>query len=242
MKSLQLKAWGFLTLALIMNIVVWSYARPMQARWMNVPPAPSYAGSMISSLGDPQFAYRRLSLVLQNLGDTGGRSTALKDYDYATLEDWFYLADKLDPVSDYVPRLAAYYYGSSQNAKDTIYVIRYLEQVGQHHYEEKWRWLAHAVHLARHRYGDMNIALDLAYKLAAIGHENKDIPAWAQQMPAFLLTEELDESDSARRIMCAILADADHLDPAEINHTIAYIKENILKNPAVSNDKICQFY
>ncbi|MCB9991585.1 MAG: hypothetical protein H6867_09505 [Rhodospirillales bacterium] len=93
------------------------HSRPLQARWVNVPPVPSEAAAIAMALGDRALAYRMYGIMIQNLGDTGGRVTPLKDYDYPRLGQWFMLEDKMDERSDFIPYLAAYYFGGVRNRK-----------------------------------------------------------------------------------------------------------------------------
>ena len=84
-----------LVVAVLLNILTWFHGRFTSAKWLNVPSVPSHNASSVFALGDQQFSYRVIGNMLQNLGDTGGRSTALRDYDYERLSGWFFLADKL---------------------------------------------------------------------------------------------------------------------------------------------------
>jgi len=107
-----------------------------------VPPAPTPRGAVAMSLGDAEFSYRFLALMLQNLGDAGGETTPLKDYNYKKIGQWFFLLHALDPASDHVPMIAAYYFGVTRVPADVAEVVRYLSVVGQIPGGEKWRWRA----------------------------------------------------------------------------------------------------
>lgn len=188
--------------------------------------------------GDPQMAYRIYGLMLQNLGDTGGRSTALKDYDYGRLGEWFFLEDSLDERSNYIPMLAAFYFGATQSGEDLVPVIDYLEAAGRHPYEQKWRWLAHAVYLARHGEDNMGRALELANELAALWQPGR--PAWMRQMPALILTAEGDRQ-AAYDIMLGILkSGAEKMDPAEVFYTRDYICNTILSAGEAAANPLCK--
>ena len=113
-------------------------------------------------LGDPSLAYRANSVVLQNLGNTGGRTVSLDQYNYDDLTQWFFLQDKLDQKSDFIPYLASYYFGSVQDPEIFRPILDYLQMVGERPYEEKWRWLAQAVFMARYTMKDLDKALELA--------------------------------------------------------------------------------
>src|SRR5690606_23680957 len=121
-------------------------------------------------------------------GDTGGRTTSLNDYNYEELAKWFFLADTLDPVSNYVPYLAAFYFGGVQEPEKFRPVLDYLVHVGNRAEGEKWRFLAHAVYLARFELEDNDTALELANKLARVNNPN--MPGWTRQMPAFIMNTQ----------------------------------------------------
>ncbi len=227
-----------LAIVLFVNVLAWFYARDFKARWINVPPAPGEAGAVVLTLGDKQMAYRALGLMLQNLGDMGGRSTALKDYDYGELTKWFFLMDRLDPVSDFVPFLAAYYFGSSQDPEKLRPMLDYLLTVGRRPEGEKWRWLAQGVFLARYQMKDMDKALELAHVLAEV--ENEDMPGWARQMPGFVLAAK-GEKEAAYAIMMETLkSSADKLHPAEVNYMREYICTRILDEDEARGHSLCQ--
>lgn len=238
MKRKLILMYAALALAVLANVGLWFSARHAQARWLNVPPAPSKNGMLAFALGDSEFAYRFIGVMLQNLGDTGGRWTMLKDYDYAELTKWLYLADALDPRSDFMPFLASYYFASVEPAEHMRPMISYLREVGQSAEGEKWRWLAQAVYLARFRLNDMNLAQTLAFELAA--NQNPKIPGWARQMPGFILTAR-GEKEAAYDIMTATLkTEADKLAPQEVNYMRSYICTRILTMAQAAQNPLCR--
>ena len=202
----------------------WWQTRELQAGWEGVPPAPSNQVAKALAMGDGQFLYRAATFVLQNMGDEGGRVTPLKDYDYQRLGQWFYLLDRFDPESDFLPVLVGYYFSQSQNPADVRIVISFLAHIAIRDPERNWRWLAHAIYLARHRVGDMNLALSLAYRMAAI--KSPGIPIWARQMPAFVLAE-VGEREAARELMEAIMDSQIDLEPSEIEFMRNFIETRL---------------
>lgn len=225
-------------LAVIANIAFWTVSHHKRSIWRNVPPAPSAEGAAAMGLGDPQFSYRAQGLMLQNLGDTGGRETALKAYDYAALEKWFYLADALDERSNYVPMLAAWYFGATTVPEQMGHVVNYLERVGQRPYGEKWRWLAYSVYLAWHGMGNTDRALGLANLLAR--GTAPDMPEWARSMPALVLTARGDKAAAYTILMGILSSDAKKMDPAEVNNIRYYICNQILDPQARKADPLCE--
>lgn len=226
-------------LALIGNTGLWSHSHYLQSRWDNVPPVPGKAGAQAFGLGDPQFAYRATGMMLQNIGSTGAHYVPLKDYDYDKVGQWLFLADYLDPRSDFVPNLAAYYFSATQNPKQLPPIVDYLALAGSHDdgTGEKWRWLAQAVYLARWREGDMKRSLELAQELAAKYRPGR--PLWIKQMPVFVMTAAGDKK-SAYELMLAILKEEEGHAPApEINSTIIFICQRILDKQEAAGNQLC---
>lgn len=214
----------------VANCLFWVRSHNLQIEWLNVPPVPDRQNVAMVSLGDNQLAYRFYAMILQNLGEMDGKKISLKDYNYKSLKDWFFLTDSLDPLSDVIPMLAAYYYGAVKDKEKLDNVLDYLSVVGQRPEGEKWRWLGHAVYLARHEQKDNERALELAYLLAA--NKSPDLGDWAKQMPVFILQEE-GQTELAYKIMLNILiSNVDKMHPNEINYMKDYICNTILKGRA----------
>lgn len=163
-----------------------------------VPPLPSEKEIAALSFGDRQLYFRGLVLNLQMSGDTFGRSTPLKDYDYPLLLEWFRMLDRLDAKSNSIPSIAAYYFSRSQDVSDVNYVLDYLEEHSLKDPEHNWWWMSQAIYLSNHVLGDKQRAIRIAHEL---GRVKEDIPAWARQMEAFL-HEDLGDKRQATRIMC----------------------------------------
>jgi hypothetical protein len=221
----------------ICNIALWSSVRPVKARWMNIPPAPSGISATGIGLGDAQIAYRVYGIMIQNFGDTGGRTTALKDYDYEALGTWLRLEHTLDPKSDYVPFLAAYVFGGSQDPQKLGPVIDYLAEAAGEGEGEKWRWLAQAVHLARFKMQDMPRAFALANKLAAMYRPG--MPAWVLQMPAFVMTESGDKQAALGLMLEILQSSLGKIPQQETNAMIDYLCTRILDPHEAAQNKLC---
>lgn len=222
-------SWDLLPilLAVIFAAVFSHYTYKLRDRWPGMPPAPTASEALYYGFGDVQYSYRNIGMMLQNAGDIGGRVTNLRDYDFATLNDWFNLTFDLDPRAGYVPGLAAFYYGGTPKYEDLRYLIDYLARAGKYKSdtsEERWRWLAHAVYLARFRLNDQDKALKLADELAAIS--TPDMPIWTKQMPAFVLSK-VGQKKAARDLLLTIAATDKNIDPADVNQTCWYIQNHL---------------
>lgn len=239
MREGRIFSYLLLSLFFTANLFFWFYSKDIIKQWPNVSQAPLKSHATMMTLGDKQLAYRSYAIMLQNLGNIDGRDISLKEYNYLNLRDWFFLEDSLDPVSDAVPMMAAYYYGAVQDDDKQDKVLDYLAVIGSRPEGEKWRWLGHAVYLARHEQDNSDRALELAYLLA----ENKSpkLADWAKQMPAFILQSQ-GKTELAYNIMLNILvSNVDTLHPNEINYMKDYICHTLLKDlPHITPPPFCE--
>jgi hypothetical protein len=213
-------------LFLVAQILLWTQTKSHKPNLAIVPDVPSELSIKAMSLGDEQFYFRTLAFQLQNAGDTFGRFTALRDYNYNQLYHWFTLLDTLDAKSNFVPSLAAYYYSQTQNTPDVKYVAQYLEETSMRDLYNKWWWMSQAVYLANYKLKDKDWALRLAYELAST--PRNDIPIWAKQMPAFI-HEQRGEEEQALQIISSIINNVDNIDQGELNFMAYFVKERLKK-------------
>jgi hypothetical protein len=211
---------------LMINIAFWTYSKNVQMVWANVPEAPSEFKATTSFLGDRQMAYRAYAYILQNMGSVDGKVLSLREYNYENLRDWFFLEHALDDKSDIAPALAAYYYGSTKDEEDLKYIIDYLKVVGQSPEGQKWRWLGHAVYLARHQVNDNDLALELAYLLA--DNKSPSLASWAKQMPVFVLKGRGDNALAYKIMLNILISNVDTMHPNEIFYMKDYICNTLL--------------
>ena len=190
-----------------------------------VPDVPNERAINILALGDRQFYFRHLAFIIQNAGDSWGRFTALKDYNYPQLLEWFLLLDSLDSQSNFIPSLASYYYAQTQTKSDTIYIVEYLRQHANRNLRTKWWWLVQATYIANHILKDKQLALEIAYELTLVPRDVK-MPLWARQMPAFI-HEQLGEKDASKEIIINILENFDNLSDGELNFMEYFIRDRL---------------
>lgn len=229
---------GVFLVLLIVNFGFWAHARKTLPQWSNVPPAPKIETAAFSGLGDSEISYRLAGYFLQNLGNVGGNYESLKLYNYDLLGQWFFVAQSLDDRANYVPFLAAYYYGAVEDHPEKLTpVIDYLAAEGQKPYPQKWRWLAQAVYLARFKQHDMGKALELANILANL---KTDTAPWARQMPAFI-HYALGDKQAAYEVMTHMLATKQgRLHPNEVNAMVEYICTRTLDQAEAAKNPLCQ--
>jgi len=212
-----------LILAAFLQAALWMHSHKIKPDLTILPAVPGKYEVKALALGDDEFYFRVLGLRLQMAGDTFGRCTPLKDYDYAKLAEWFRILDLLDDKSNYIPSLAAYYFSLTQRHSDTIYVINYLQETAAKDPEHKWWWLVQASIIAKYKLGDKEMALKIAKKLENIPG---DIPLWARQLPAFYLAD-MGEKEQAIIIIRDLLKNYKNLPPEELNFMYYFVKDRL---------------
>ena len=189
---------GFVILFFIFQIIFWSKTENIKPNLGIVPEVPTLSTVKAFSFGDEEFYFRYKGFRIQNTGDTFGRFSPLKDYDYNKLSQWFYLLDSLDSKSNYIASLAAYYYSLTQNHNDVIYVINFLNDHADKDPEKKWWWYYQALYLANNVYNDKDLAIKMAKKLKK--YSPNSAPLWTKQMLAILLSDKGEKCESIKVI------------------------------------------
>ncbi len=224
-------AIAVLMLALAAQGGFWWKTRSIIPEMTIVPDVPGEATVKALSLGDEQVFFRFLALNVQNAGDTFGRFTALYKYDFNRLYHWFNLLDTLDNQSNYVPSMATYYFSQTQHKPDVKYIVDYLENHAKGRVKDKWWWVVQAVYLSNHKLEDKDRALELANMLKDV----KDIPLWAQQMPAFI-HEQRGEMEEASAIIENILKSEQQLKQGELNFMYFFLKDRTKRLDELKGD------
>jgi hypothetical protein len=214
-----------LIFTLVLQLTIWNHIKTIKPDMIIVPNVPNKLTTQIIALGDTQFYFRYLAFIIQNAGDSWGRFTALKDYNYEKLLEWFLLLDDLDSKSNYVPSLASYYYAQTQNKADTIYIIEYLRQHAHKDLRTKWWWLVQAVYISNHILKDKELALEIALELNQVPYD-VNMPIWARQMPAFI-HEQLGEKEASKEIIINILENIDNLTDGELNFMEYFMRDRL---------------
>ena len=192
--------------------IAWQAATPKptaSASALRMPPAASWLRA--ASLGEPIALAGLLVLYLQAFDNQPGISIPFRDLDYDAVEAWLERALELDPAGQYPLMMASHLYAQ---VPDEAKQRRMLELVHRQFLRDpnrRWRWLAHAALVARHRLNDRPLALRYADDIA------RHAPAalgWARQMRIFL-REEVGEIEAATVLLGGLLASGEVTDEAE---------------------------
>lgn len=168
---------------LLLNFAIWFKAKDIKPDLIITPTPPGVATLKAAGLGDDQFIYRYLGLQLQIAGDDYGTTTPLQDYNYTKLEKWFYLLHDFDKVSEYVPSVAGFYYGNSQNDLDNVHIIDYLIKYADSNPNQNWRWYTTSLYIASVKLKDTSRIKEIGEKMTKL---DKDIvPLWGRVLGIF---------------------------------------------------------
>lgn len=228
----------FFALALGVQVFAWAQVRDLRTRWLNVPPVPGKAGAAAFVLGDTQFAYRTMGLMLQNFGDSGGRIINFKEYNYERLVQWFRLMQEFDPHSNFAPYLAAYYFSAVNDPQKLSLLADYLYEAGSVPVQGKWQWLAQAVYLKRYKVNDLETAYKWSVELSEL--DDPSVPSWARQMPAFVKNAEGDKQAAYDILVSMLKSGVGKMPREEVNVITDYICDRILEKQEAPHDPICQ--
>ena len=193
----------------------WHHRAPAPAaRAEALPPAPAATALELMGLGDRVVVSKLVMLWLQAFDHQPGISVPFRSLDYARVEAWLERAVALDPRSRYPFLAASRLYAQ---VPDVARQKRMLDFVHRHFLvrpNERWPWLAQATLLAKHRLGDLDLALRYARDLTehAVG---PGVPFWVRDMTVIILAE-MGEVEAARGLVAALMAAGNITDPAEI--------------------------
>ena len=223
MKNIKKCTTLIVLLTTLFQLGIWTETSKILPRLDIIEDAPHIAEARIEALGDSQLAFRTLAFSLQNSGDSFGRFTALKNYDFEVVAGWLHLLDKLDAKSNYTPSIASYYYSNTQRKEDNKYIVEYLNSHYDTDPKNKWWWLTQAVSIANFKMKNKELALKYAKKLA---QSEAEIPLWARNMGIFIL-EQMGEKDQAYNLIREIAENREQYSESELNFMNYFIKERL---------------
>jgi hypothetical protein len=180
----------------------WRAAPPVETT--DLPFAPSPLVLRAASFGEPELAARVAMLYLQAYDLRVGNAVPYQRLDYARLIQWLRAIVAVDPRSSYALFSAARIYVENTHTAKVRAVLEFLHETFEHDPERRWPWLAHAALVAKHRLGDLALALRYA---RAIDRKVRDprAPLWAKQMEIFVL-EDMNELEAAKVMLGGLIA------------------------------------
>lgn len=207
-------------------------SRPV-ARTADLPAAPSTATIRLTALGEPTGAAQLLSLYLQAFDTQPGISIPFRDLDYGKVQDWLGRILELDPSGQYPLLMASQVYSQVPDSAKQRLMLDWIYRRFLEDPERRWRWMAHAAIMAKHRLNDLPLALFYAQALTRYA-KGPAVPGWAKQMRIFLL-EDMGEYDAAKILLGGLLASGSITDEHEAHFLTERL--NALEKPAEKSSK-----
>jgi hypothetical protein len=180
--------------AVLHAVFMWSN-RGRRPELAVIDPPPTAAAAQALSFGDSQFLYRYWALDLQNDGDTGGRATPMRDYDYDNVLGWLKSLQALDPRAQHHVFLATRYFSQTPHSADIRRLVDFIVDDVARAPARKWYWLTQAEEMAEYKLKDLPYALAIAE--TAAGYDFPEMPSWIWLFPAVLLQKEGRPADAS---------------------------------------------
>jgi hypothetical protein len=214
--------WVLLLLAVALCAhVAWQALQPRpeaRAEALGPPPAPVLLRPL--ALGEPIAAAQLLTLYLQAFDNQPGVSVPFLELDYARVTAWLATLLELDPVGQYPLLMASQIYAQVPDETRQRRMCEFVRSEFDRDPDRRWRWLAHCAIMAKHRLGDVRLALAYAQDIASKARLASN---WARQMRIFIL-EDLEEFEAAKVLLGGLLASGEVTEPKEIHFLMERLK------------------
>lgn len=183
---------------------------------------PAMPALRLAALGEPVGLAQMLMLRLQAFDTQPGISLPFRDLDYDNMVLWLDRLLQLDATSGYPLLLASQVYSQVPDDGKQRMMLDFVHRKFLEDPVPRWRWLAHAAVVARHRLNDQQLALAYARAIAEQADE-PSVPSWARQMHIFLLAD-LGEHETAKILLGGLLASGTVTDPHEQRFLLGRLK------------------
>lgn len=183
-----------------------------------LPVAPPVPLARVAAMGEPIALAQLAALYVQAFDNPPGISIPFRELDYARVIAWLEVMLALDPASHYPLLLAAQVYSQVPDPARQEAMLEFVARQFAVDPERRWRWLAHAAIVARHRLGNLPLALRYARELQSV----RAAPPWARHMHVLLLSD-MGERESARVLLGGLLDSGEVTDPREIRFLLERI-------------------
>jgi len=185
-----------------------------QAQIIDLPPPPSPLLLRAVSLGESELAARIAMLYLQAYDLRGGNSVPYQHLDYTRLIEWLRTIVQTDPKSSYALFSAARIYAENPDPTKCRAVLEFLHETFKRDPDRRWPWLAHAALVAKHRIGDLTLALRYARAIDGAVRDPR-APLWAKHMEIFIL-QDMNELEAAKVMLGGLIAGGQVVDSSEL--------------------------
>lgn len=220
--SIVPRAVWLVLLAALATQVAWQFNQPKPvasaAALTAPPPLPALR---VVAAGEPNVLAQLLTLYLQAFDNQPGISIPFRELDYSRVSQWLATILALDPAGQYPLLMAAQVYSRVPDPARTRMMFEFVHQQFMRDPNHRWRWLAHATLMAKHRLHDDALALRYARDLTRYATA---APGWARQMQIFIL-ENIGEMESAKVVLGGLLESGEIKDQRELHFLTERLKE-----------------
>ncbi len=202
-----------------------------QAKAENLGAPPTLNTLNIASLSEPIALGKLLMLYLQAFDNQPGVRLPFQSLDYDNLQQWLGHILELDPKAQYPLLAATHLYAEVPDDAKKRIMLDFIYRRFMEDPNHRWRAMAHAAFIARHRLKDLPLTLKYARAIRLYATD-KSIPSWARQMEIFLL-EDMNELDSAKILLGGLIASGEITDP----HELRFLDERLKQMNATATPK-----
>ena len=203
-----------LALALAAQLAWHAIAPAPSARVRKLSQPPAVGFLRVAALGEPATLAVATTLWLQYFDVQPGASIPFRQLNYQRVRAWLQRALALEPASQYPLLLAVRVYGQVNDPPRQRIMLDFARSAFLQRPAQRWRWLAEASIIARHRLHDLKLALHYA-RLIATHTKPGQVPYWARDL-RILLLQDMGEVRAAKVLIGGLLADGEITDPHEI--------------------------
>jgi hypothetical protein len=157
----------------------------------------------VASMGSDRLLSYLLAIRLQLHDNQSGKHMRYEQLDYQKLTHWLEQITALNPHSEYPTMLASRVYSQTNDKQNMRLMIDFIQASFTRDPQLHWRRMTEATILAKHKLGDLSLALSLAEQLTT---QPIDVvmPQWARDMQ-FILLGELNEFEAGIAMIVAML-------------------------------------
>jgi hypothetical protein len=194
--------------------LLWHFMQPtLVAKAENLMAPPGLPAMRLASFGEPIALSKIAMLYVQAFDNQAGVNLSFQQLDYAQVEAWLDRSLALDPRSQYPLFAASQLYSEINNDAKQRRMLDFIYRQFLLDPNHRWKALAHAATLARHRLNDVALAQKYAQAIRLYATA-AEVPSWAKQMEIFLL-EDMNELERAKILLGGLLQSGQISDPHE---------------------------
>jgi hypothetical protein len=191
---------------LILVVQIWTAQGSLSAgEFAYKPLAEPFTSSTyrVASMESDRLLSYLLAIRLQLHDNQSGKHIRYEQLDYQKLTHWLNEITALNPHSEYPTMLASRVYSQTSDKQNMRLMIDFIQANFTREPQLHWRRMTEATILAKHKLGDLSLALSLAEQLTT---QTLDVvmPQWARDMQ-FILLGELNEFEAGIAIIVAML-------------------------------------